>query len=93
MYICYYLHVFRIGMVQPQPDGPMQWDMTGEESAGALRVPAELAANEVVTRLLGDNQQLRGRMYSHSKYGVSLYLMLEHISNRMLAHGTECGQN
>lgn len=47
------------GMVQPQPDGPMQWDMTGEESAGALRVPAELAANEVVTRLLGDNQQLR----------------------------------
>ncbi|XP_030280154.1 NF-kappa-B essential modulator isoform X6 [Sparus aurata] len=46
-------------MVQPQPDGPMQWDMTGEESAGALRVPAELAANEVVTRLLGDNQQLR----------------------------------
>ncbi|XP_036959657.1 NF-kappa-B essential modulator isoform X2 [Acanthopagrus latus] len=46
-------------MVQPQPDGPMQWDMTGEESAGALRVPPELAANEVVTRLLGDNQQLR----------------------------------
>lgn len=47
-------------MVQPQPDGPMQWDMSGEESGGALRVPPELAANEVVTRLLGDNQQLRG---------------------------------
>ncbi|XP_069564535.1 NF-kappa-B essential modulator isoform X5 [Brachyistius frenatus] len=46
-------------MVQPQPDGPMQWDMSAEESGGALRVPPELAANEVVTRLLGDNQQLR----------------------------------
>lgn len=46
-------------MVQPQPDGPMQWDISGEESGGALRVPPELAANEVVTRLLGDNQQLR----------------------------------
>ncbi|XP_047465014.1 NF-kappa-B essential modulator isoform X2 [Mugil cephalus] len=46
-------------MVQPQPDGPMQWDMSGEDSGGALRVPPELAANEVVTRLLGDNQQLR----------------------------------
>lgn len=45
--------------MQPQPDGPMQWDMSGEESGGALRVPPELAANEVVTRLLGDNQQLR----------------------------------
>uniref|UniRef100_A0A673BKL0 NF-kappa-B essential modulator n=2 Tax=Sphaeramia orbicularis TaxID=375764 RepID=A0A673BKL0_9TELE len=48
-----------VGMVQPQPDGPMQWDMSGEDSGGALRVPPELAANEVVTRLLGDNQQLR----------------------------------
>ncbi|KAF3859900.1 hypothetical protein F7725_000155 [Dissostichus mawsoni] len=47
------------GMVQPQPDGPMQWDMSGEESGGTLRVPPELASNEVVTRLLGDNQQLR----------------------------------
>ncbi|KAM9750720.1 NF-kappa-B essential modulator isoform 2-T2 [Menidia menidia] len=46
-------------MVQPQPDGPMQWDMSGEESGGALRVPPELAGNEVVTRLLCDNQQLR----------------------------------
>uniref|UniRef100_UPI0037E88675 NF-kappa-B essential modulator isoform X3 n=1 Tax=Semicossyphus pulcher TaxID=241346 RepID=UPI0037E88675 len=46
-------------MVQPQPDGPMQWEMSGEDSGGALRVPPELAANEVVTRLLGDNQQLR----------------------------------
>ncbi|XP_051804896.1 NF-kappa-B essential modulator isoform X5 [Acanthochromis polyacanthus] len=46
-------------MVQPQPDGPMQWDMSGEDSGGALRVPPELAANEVVTKLLGDNQQLR----------------------------------
>ncbi|XP_014326407.1 NF-kappa-B essential modulator isoform X1 [Xiphophorus maculatus] len=46
-------------MVQPQPDGPMQWDMSGEDSGGTLRVPPELAGNEVVTRLLGDNQQLR----------------------------------
>lgn len=46
-------------MVQPQPDGTMQWDMSGEDSGGALRVPPELAANEVVTRLLCDNQQLR----------------------------------
>ncbi|XP_072292298.1 NF-kappa-B essential modulator-like isoform X2 [Eucyclogobius newberryi] len=45
-------------MVQPQPDGPLQWDMCSEDG-GALRVPPELAANEVVTRLLGDNQQLR----------------------------------
>ncbi|XP_045552534.1 NF-kappa-B essential modulator isoform X3 [Salmo salar] len=43
-------------MVQPQTD---TWDMAGDEGGGALRVPAELAANEVVTRLLGDNQQLR----------------------------------
>lgn len=48
------------GMVQPQPDGPMQWDMSGDDSGGVLRVPPELAANEVVTRLLNDNQQLRG---------------------------------
>lgn len=47
-------------MVQPQPDGPMQWDMSGEDSAGALRVPPELAGHEVVSRLLCDNQQLRG---------------------------------
>nr|XP_057907412.1 NF-kappa-B essential modulator isoform X5 [Doryrhamphus excisus] len=47
------------GMVQPQPDSPLQWDMSGEDSGGALRVPPELAGNEVVTRLLGDNQQLR----------------------------------
>ncbi|XP_041859163.1 NF-kappa-B essential modulator isoform X4 [Melanotaenia boesemani] len=46
-------------MVQPQPDGPMQWDMSGEDSGGALRVPPELAGNEVVTKLLCDNQQLR----------------------------------
>ncbi|KAM9786145.1 NF-kappa-B essential modulator [Neosynchiropus ocellatus] len=45
-------------MVQPQPNGPMQWEMSGEDSGG-LRVPPELAANEVVTRLMGDNQQLR----------------------------------
>uniref|UniRef100_A0A8C7FL50 NF-kappa-B essential modulator n=1 Tax=Oncorhynchus kisutch TaxID=8019 RepID=A0A8C7FL50_ONCKI len=43
-------------MVQPQTD---TWDMAGDEGGGALRVPPELAANEVVTRLLGDNQQLR----------------------------------
>lgn len=59
------VHVFP-GMVQPQPDGPMQWDMSGEESGGALRVPPELAANEVVTRLLGDNQQLRGIVFFHN---------------------------
>ncbi|XP_045062993.1 NF-kappa-B essential modulator isoform X1 [Coregonus clupeaformis] len=43
-------------MVQPQTD---TWEMVGDEGGGALRVPLELAANEVVTRLLGDNQQLR----------------------------------
>lgn len=48
------------GMVQPQPDGPAQWDMSGEDSGGTLRVPPELAGNEVVSRLLCDNQQLRG---------------------------------
>lgn len=53
--------MFYYRMVQPQPDGPMQWEMSGEESGGVLRVPPELAANEIVTRLLGDNQQLRGR--------------------------------
>ncbi|KAM6977395.1 NF-kappa-B essential modulator isoform 2-T2 [Aplochiton taeniatus] len=46
-------------MVQPQPEGTLHWDMAGEDSGGALRVPPELASNEVVTRLLGDNQQLR----------------------------------
>ncbi|XP_021179751.2 NF-kappa-B essential modulator isoform X2 [Fundulus heteroclitus] len=46
-------------MVQPQPDGPMQWDMSGEDSGGTLRVPPELANHAVVTRLVGDNQQLR----------------------------------
>ncbi|CAL9703545.1 unnamed protein product [Knipowitschia caucasica] len=46
-------------MVQPQPDGTMQWDMSAEDSGGFLRVPPELASNEVVTRLLCDNQQLR----------------------------------
>ncbi|KAM6925057.1 NF-kappa-B essential modulator [Xenentodon cancila] len=46
-------------MVQPQPDGPAQWEMSGEDSGGTLRVPPELAGNEVVSRLLCDNQQLR----------------------------------
>ncbi|XP_028309723.1 NF-kappa-B essential modulator isoform X4 [Gouania willdenowi] len=46
-------------MVQPQPDGPVQLAMPEDDNGGALRVPPELAANEVVTRLLGDNQQLR----------------------------------
>ncbi|XP_017293883.1 NF-kappa-B essential modulator [Kryptolebias marmoratus] len=46
-------------MVQPQPDGPLQWDMSGEDSGGTLRVPPELAGNEVVTKLLCNNQQLR----------------------------------
>ncbi|XP_045548778.1 NF-kappa-B essential modulator isoform X2 [Salmo salar] len=43
------------GGVQPQADIALQWD----EGGVALQVPAELAANEVVSRLLGDNQQLR----------------------------------
>ncbi|CAN9515898.1 unnamed protein product [Ophioblennius macclurei] len=48
-------------MVQPQPDGPMRWgeDMSGDDNGWGLRVPPELASNEVVTKLLGDNQQLR----------------------------------
>ncbi|XP_007250009.1 NF-kappa-B essential modulator isoform X3 [Astyanax mexicanus] len=61
-------------MVQPQPHGggTLQWEMTGEEAVGAasqgslmassqgsLRVPPELAGNEVVHRLLADNHQLR----------------------------------
>ncbi|KAM9504706.1 NF-kappa-B essential modulator-like isoform 1-T2 [Salvelinus alpinus] len=46
-------------MVQPQADIALQWEMAGDESSVVLQVPAELAANEVVTRLLGDNQQLR----------------------------------
>ncbi|XP_076840039.1 NF-kappa-B essential modulator isoform X3 [Brachyhypopomus gauderio] len=61
-------------MVQPQPhgDSALQWEMTGEETIGAanqgslmassqesLRVPPELAGNEVVHRLLADNNQLR----------------------------------
>lgn len=54
------IHCNPAGMVQPQPDGPMQWDMSGEDSGGALRVPPELAGHEVVSRLLCDNQQLRG---------------------------------
>lgn len=68
-----------IGMVQPQPDGPMQWDVPGEESGGALRVPPELAANEVVTRLLGDNQQLRGIVYSHCS-GLFLWILFDLLS-------------
>ncbi|XP_030624405.1 NF-kappa-B essential modulator isoform X2 [Chanos chanos] len=61
-------------MVQPQPHGgsTLHWDMTGEEaigggshgslgasSQGSLRVPPELAGNEVVHRLLADNHRLR----------------------------------
>ncbi|XP_026882774.1 NF-kappa-B essential modulator isoform X2 [Electrophorus electricus] len=61
-------------MVQPQPhgDSALQWEMTGEEAIGtssqgslvassqaSLRVPPELAGNEVVHRLLADNNQLR----------------------------------
>ncbi|XP_051961566.1 NF-kappa-B essential modulator-like isoform X2 [Xyrauchen texanus] len=59
-------------MVQPQPSGELQWELTGEETVGAggqgslmassqgsLRVPPELAGNEVVQRLLTDNNQLR----------------------------------
>lgn len=65
---------FRI-MVQPQPSSgcTLQWELTGEETVGAggqgslmassqgsLRVPPELAGNEVVHRLITDNHQLRG---------------------------------
>ncbi|KAL1020488.1 hypothetical protein UPYG_G00000730 [Umbra pygmaea] len=46
-------------MVQPQADVHIPWEMAGDEGGGALRVPPELASNEVVTRLLSDNQQLR----------------------------------
>ncbi|XP_062396730.1 NF-kappa-B essential modulator isoform X3 [Sardina pilchardus] len=61
-------------MVQPQPNAgsTLQWEMNGEEAVGAgsngslgpssqgsLRVPPELAGNEVVLRLVGDNHQLR----------------------------------
>uniref|UniRef100_A0AAY4B5G9 NF-kappa-B essential modulator n=1 Tax=Denticeps clupeoides TaxID=299321 RepID=A0AAY4B5G9_9TELE len=61
-------------MVQPQPqaESALQWEMTGEDAMGAggqgslgatshgsLRVPPELASNEVVHRLLVDNHQLR----------------------------------
>ncbi|XP_051516776.1 NF-kappa-B essential modulator-like isoform X1 [Myxocyprinus asiaticus] len=59
-------------MVQPQLSGELQWELMGEETVGAggqgslmassqgsLRVPPELAGNEVVHRLLTDNSQLR----------------------------------
>uniref|UniRef100_A0A8C1F8X4 NF-kappa-B essential modulator n=2 Tax=Cyprinus carpio TaxID=7962 RepID=A0A8C1F8X4_CYPCA len=61
-------------MVQPQPSGgcTLQWELTGEETVGAegqgslmassqgsMRVPPELAGNEVVNRLITDNHQLR----------------------------------
>uniref|UniRef100_A0A8C9QS54 NF-kappa-B essential modulator n=1 Tax=Scleropages formosus TaxID=113540 RepID=A0A8C9QS54_SCLFO len=56
-------------MVQPQ--GPLgsalQWDMAGREAAGSgaqglLGSPPELADNEVIQRLLGDNNQLRAAL-------------------------------
>ncbi|XP_056590015.1 NF-kappa-B essential modulator isoform X2 [Triplophysa dalaica] len=61
-------------MVQPQPSGgcTLKCELTGEEAVGAggqgslmassqgsLKVPPELAGNEVVLRLLTENQQLR----------------------------------
>ncbi|XP_067302580.1 NF-kappa-B essential modulator isoform X2 [Pseudorasbora parva] len=61
-------------MVQPQPSGGciLQCELAGEETVGAggqgslmassqgsLRVPPELAGNEVVHRLITDNHQLR----------------------------------
>lgn len=61
-------------MVQPQPSGgcTLQWELNGEETAGSggqgslmassqgsLRVPADLAGNEVVQKLITDNHQLR----------------------------------
>lgn len=72
------------GMVQPQPDGPMQWDMSGEESGGTLRVPPELAANEVVTRLLSDNQQLRGR--ACSEVMTPCLFLMENIRETLKQH-------
>lgn len=73
-------------MVQPQPDGPMQWDMSGEESGGTLRVPPELAANEVVTRLLSDNQQLRGR--ACSEVVMPCLFLIENIRETLKQHLT-----
>ncbi|XP_056305193.1 NF-kappa-B essential modulator isoform X2 [Danio aesculapii] len=61
-------------MVQPQPSGgcTLQWELNGEETAGSggqgslmassqgsLRVPADLAGNEIVQKLITDNHQLR----------------------------------
>ncbi|XP_005162127.1 NF-kappa-B essential modulator isoform X1 [Danio rerio] len=61
-------------MVQPQPSGgcTLQYELNGEETAGSegqvslmassqgsLRVPADLAGNEIVQKLITDNHQLR----------------------------------
>ncbi|KPP75024.1 NF-kappa-B essential modulator-like, partial [Scleropages formosus] len=57
--------------VMVQPQGPLgsalQWDMAGREAAGSgaqglLGSPPELADNEVIQRLLGDNNQLRAAL-------------------------------
>ncbi|XP_048879805.1 NF-kappa-B essential modulator isoform X2 [Brienomyrus brachyistius] len=53
-------------MVQPQAQtgSTLQWEMAGGDAVGSngqgsLRVPPELAENEVVSRLFTDNHQLR----------------------------------
>lgn len=54
-------------MVQPQPhrDSTFQWDMAEEEAVvPGNSLTTELAGPEVVSRLLLDNNQLRG-MVSH----------------------------
>lgn len=58
-------------MVQPQAQtgSTLQWEMAGGDGVGSggqgsLRVPPELAENEVVSRLFTDNHQLRGTVLS-----------------------------
>lgn len=78
-------------MVQPQPHtgSTLQWEMNGEEAVGAgsngslgpssqgsLRVPPELAGNEVVLRLVGDNNQLRGMNASVNGWDPMHHLIL-----------------
>lgn len=62
-------------MVQPQPHAgsTLQWEMNGEEAVGAgsngsfgpssegsLRVPPEMAGNELLLQVMDDNYKLRG---------------------------------
>lgn len=81
-------------MVQPQPHGgsTLQWEMTGEEALGAgsqgsltassqgsLRVPPELAGNEVVHRLLTDNHQLRGMVIHNLGMFYDFHALFGHV--------------